>query len=136
MPIYEYQCRSCGHEFEVLQKISDPKLTDCPECHQASLQKKMSAVAFRLKGGGWYETDFKTGDKKNVAGDKPPGEGAAKEGSTKEGSAKEGSAKSDSGDGGGKKQSDDKGSNKNSATGKTETKKSETGKPSGGSSST
>jgi len=68
MPIYEYQCQSCGKELEVLQKISDAPLTECPECGKASLQKKVSAAAFRLKGGGWYETDFKTGNKKNLAG--------------------------------------------------------------------
>ena len=68
MPIYEYQCQSCGKELEALQKISDAPLEDCPACGAASLQKKVSAVAFRLKGGGWYETDFKTGNKKNLAG--------------------------------------------------------------------
>ncbi len=67
MPIYEYQCNQCGHELESLQKISDPPLTDCPECGEASLQKKISAAGFRLKGSGWYETDFKSGSKKNVA---------------------------------------------------------------------
>ncbi len=67
MPIYEYQCNQCGHELESLQKISDPPLTDCPECGEASLQKKISAAGFRLKGGGWYETDFKSGARKNVA---------------------------------------------------------------------
>jgi putative FmdB family regulatory protein len=70
MPIYEYQCQSCGHEFEALQKISDPLLTDCPECRQVTLKKKVSAAAFRLKGGGWYETDFKKTGQKNVAGEK------------------------------------------------------------------
>ena len=69
MPIYEYACRSCGHEFETLQKISDAPLVDCPSCGQAELRKKVSAARFRLKGGGWYETDFKSGDKKNVVGD-------------------------------------------------------------------
>lgn len=69
MPIYEYACSSCGHAMEKLQKISDPPLTDCPECNQATLQKLVSAPGFRLKGGGWYETDFKTGSKKNVSGD-------------------------------------------------------------------
>ncbi|MGQ9427423.1 FmdB family zinc ribbon protein [Gilvimarinus sp. F26214L] len=69
MPIYEYQCQSCNHEFEALQKISDPLLTDCPACEKPELRKKVSAAAFRLKGGGWYETDFKTGKKKNVAGE-------------------------------------------------------------------
>ena len=68
MPIYEYQCQSCGKALEALQKISDEPLLDCPECGQASLKKKVSAAAFRLKGGGWYETDFKTGNKKNLAG--------------------------------------------------------------------
>lgn len=68
MPIYEYQCQSCGKELEALQKISDAPLENCPACGAASLQKKVSAVAFRLKGGGWYETDFKTGNKKNLAG--------------------------------------------------------------------
>lgn len=70
MPIYEYQCQSCGHEFEALQKISDPLLTDCPECQKATLKKKVTAAAFRLKGGGWYETDFKKAGQKNVAGEK------------------------------------------------------------------
>jgi putative FmdB family regulatory protein len=69
MPIYEYQCQDCGEELEVLQKISDPALRDCPACDKPALKKKISAAAFRLKGGGWYETDFKTGDKKkNLAG--------------------------------------------------------------------
>jgi putative FmdB family regulatory protein len=69
MPIYEYQCQSCGHEYEALQKLSDAPLTECPACKQPSLAKKISAAGFRLKGGGWYETDFKSGSKKNVAGD-------------------------------------------------------------------
>ena len=68
MPIYEYQCLACGKELEALQKISDVPLEDCPACGAASLKKKVSAAAFRLKGGGWYETDFKTGNKKNLAG--------------------------------------------------------------------
>ena len=59
MPIYEYQCTNCGHEFETLQKISEDPLKECPECETASLRKKVSAAGFRLKGGGWYETDFK-----------------------------------------------------------------------------
>ncbi len=67
MPIYEYQCQACHHELEALQKISDDLLVDCPACDQPALKKKVSAAAFRLKGGGWYETDFKTGDKKNLA---------------------------------------------------------------------
>ena len=67
MPIYEYQCRECGHELEKLQKISDPPLTECPACGQATLQKRVSAAGFRLKGGGWYETDFKGKDKRKAA---------------------------------------------------------------------
>jgi putative FmdB family regulatory protein len=69
MPIYEYQCGDCQHEFEALQKIADAPLTDCPKCGQVSLVKKVSAAGFRLAGSGWYETDFKSGKKKNIAGD-------------------------------------------------------------------
>ena len=69
MPIYEYQCDDCGHQLEALQKISDDKLTDCPSCEKPALNKLISAVGFRLSGSGWYETDFKTGAKKNLAGD-------------------------------------------------------------------
>ncbi|WIO73393.1 zinc ribbon domain-containing protein [Porticoccaceae bacterium LTM1] len=68
MPIYEYRCVSCGHELEALQKISDAVLTDCPACLKADLKKQISASGFRLTGSGWYETDFKTGKKKNLAG--------------------------------------------------------------------
>jgi putative FmdB family regulatory protein len=69
MPIYEYACKSCEHAFDALQKMSDPKLVDCPECAEPSLRKLLSAPKFRLKGQGWYETDFKTGDKRNIAGE-------------------------------------------------------------------
>lgn len=69
MPIYEYVCQDCSHEMEALQKISDEPLKDCPACAKPSLKKKISAAGFRLKGGGWYETDFKTKGKKNLAGD-------------------------------------------------------------------
>ena len=67
MPIYEYQCQACDAELEALQKMSDEPLVECPSCHKPELKKKISAAAFRLKGGGWYETDFKTGNKKNLA---------------------------------------------------------------------
>lgn len=60
MPFYEYQCRACGAVTEVLQKITDGPLKKCPECGKNQLQKLVSAPVFRLKGGGWYETDFKT----------------------------------------------------------------------------
>ena len=71
MPFYEYQCRHCGHQTEVLQKISAAPLRKCPACGRNGLSKLISAPVFRLKGGGWYETDFK-GDKdrkRNLAGD-------------------------------------------------------------------
>jgi putative FmdB family regulatory protein len=64
MPIYEYRCGSCSHELEALQKISDSPLRKCPECGKLTLRRLISAPVFRLKGGGWYETDFKGGDKK------------------------------------------------------------------------
>lgn len=72
MPIYEYVCRDCGGELERLQRLSDAPLTDCPACGEPTLVKKVSAAGFRLKGGGWYETDFKSSGKKNLAGDKKP----------------------------------------------------------------
>jgi putative FmdB family regulatory protein len=62
MPFYEYQCKSCGHELEAMQKVSDAPLKKCPHCGKTQLQRLMSAPVFRLKGAGWYETDFK-GDK-------------------------------------------------------------------------
>lgn len=66
MPIYEYRCEDCSHELEALQKMSDAPLTVCPECGQSRLKKILSASGFRLKGNGWYETDFKSGKKKNI----------------------------------------------------------------------
>lgn len=69
MPIYEYQCQDCGHELEKIQRMSDPVLVDCPACEQPRLKKLISAAAFRLKGSGWYETDFKQDKKRNLAGD-------------------------------------------------------------------
>ena len=69
MPIYEYQCRECGHRLEKLQKMSDAPLIQCPACGAQSLTKLVSAAGFRLKGGGWYETDFKKEGRRNLAGD-------------------------------------------------------------------
>lgn len=66
MPIYEYECRSCGHQLEAIQKMSDAALKTCPACAQDALKKRISAAGFRLSGSGWYETDFKTGSKKNL----------------------------------------------------------------------
>lgn len=67
MPIYEYCCEDCGHKLEKLQKMSDAPLTDCPKCKSQGLRKLISAAGFRLSGSGWYETDFKNGNKKNLA---------------------------------------------------------------------
>ena len=67
MPIYEYVCNECGHEFDALQKFSDAPLKTCPACSKESLKKKISAAGFRLSGSGWYETDFKSDRKKNLA---------------------------------------------------------------------
>ena len=73
MPIYEYCCRECDHSLEVIQKLADAPLTDCPACSRPTLKKQVSAPSFRLSGRGWYETDFKTGDKKNIAGENADG---------------------------------------------------------------
>ena len=69
MPIYEYRCDACGHMLDVLQKISDDPLKECPECRKAALRRLVSAPTFRLKGAGWYETDFKSDKerKRNLA---------------------------------------------------------------------
>ena len=66
MPIYEYKCSKCEHQFEVIQRFSDNPVEICPECNKKAVSKLVSAPSFRLKGGGWYETDFKTGSKKNI----------------------------------------------------------------------
>ncbi len=101
MPIYEYRCQSCGHELEKLQKLSDPPLVDCPECGRAELTKLISAAGFRLKGGGWYETDFKKDNKRNLAGDgkkesKSEGQSESKEKKGEKKSTSSGSDKSGS----------------------------------------
>jgi putative FmdB family regulatory protein len=87
MPFYEYQCNNCGHALEAMQKVSDAPLKKCPQCGKPQLQKLMSAPVFRLKGGGWYETDFKSDqDSKRNLADRP--EDAPKE-DKKEGAAAE-----------------------------------------------
>ena len=97
MPIYEYQCQACENTLEALQKISDAPLVNCPKCGEPALRKKVSAPAFRLKGSGWYETDFKTGNKKNLSGG---GDGASSGsdtsggGESKSGESKTGDSKS------------------------------------------
>jgi putative FmdB family regulatory protein len=69
MPIYEYACSSCEHRFDELQKVSEAALVHCPKCNEPALRKLLSAPKFRLKGQGWYETDFKTGNKRNLHGE-------------------------------------------------------------------
>lgn len=66
MPIYEYACKKCGHRLDALQKMNDDPLIDCPECNEAQLKRLLSAPRFRLKGKGWYETDFKKDNQRNV----------------------------------------------------------------------
>lgn len=95
MPFYEYQCNNCGHRLEVLQKLSDEPLIYCPKCNEASLKKLISAAAFRLKGSGWYETDFKNNDKKP---DKPENkEASSKSTDSKSDKSNSANAKSDNG---------------------------------------
>jgi putative FmdB family regulatory protein len=84
MPIYAYQCTECRHEVEVLQKISDAPLTECPSCHRSSMVKQVTAAGFQLKGSGWYVTDFRGN-----------GSGKAKEGKPADGKPAEGEAKPD-----------------------------------------
>jgi putative FmdB family regulatory protein len=78
MPIYEYRCNACGHELEKIQRMSDEPLTDCPDCGEHRLRRLVSAPGFRLKGGGWYETDFKKDGKRNLH-DSTAGGGASKD---------------------------------------------------------
>jgi putative FmdB family regulatory protein len=91
MPIYEYACSSCEHRFDELQKVSEAALVHCPECNEPALRKLLSAPKFRLKGQGWYETDFKTGDKRNLHSDtdaKPKPSGGTPKDTTAKGSDK------------------------------------------------
>ena len=67
MPIYEYRCESCSHRLEKLQRMSEGDMVDCPECRKPALKRLVSASAFSLKGSGWYETDFKKDNKRNLA---------------------------------------------------------------------
>lgn len=85
MPIYEYRCKSCGHELEKLQRMNDPVLTDCPACNQSELKRLVSAARFRLKGSGWYETDFKKGNKKNLHDSGDSESGASESGTSDSG---------------------------------------------------
>jgi putative FmdB family regulatory protein len=96
MPIYEYQCSLCGHQLEVLQKVSDDPLTECPNCHKASLNKLISSTSFQLKGTGWYVTDFRDKGKPKSS---PPKDGES--GSSSHGDSGSSAPSSDSGKTGG-----------------------------------
>jgi putative FmdB family regulatory protein len=96
MPFYEYQCANCGHALEAMQKVSDAPLKKCPDCGKSQLKKLMSAPVFRLKGGGWYETDFKSDqdNKRNLA-DRPEADAPKEEKKeTSDTAPKEGAAES------------------------------------------
>jgi putative FmdB family regulatory protein len=114
LPIYEYACNACDHQLDALQKLSDAPLAECPSCGKPGLQRLLSAPRFRLKGQGWYETDFKTDKQRNIAGDKEPAkaDGGNKEAGTSE-AGKSDAGKSDAG---------------KSEAGKSEASKPETGK--------
>jgi putative FmdB family regulatory protein len=86
MPIYEYECDHCGDRIEVIQRMGDPPRTECATCHTHSLRKLVSRAAFRLKGTGWYETDFKTQPKKSKEPQKEPKDSVPKEASALESS--------------------------------------------------
>ncbi len=94
MPIYAYACKKCDHTLDALQKIADAPLVDCPSCGEASLKRLLSAPRFRLKGQGWYETDFKKDNQRNIAGDKDNTKKDSKKDSksTKKSSSKESTA--------------------------------------------
>jgi putative FmdB family regulatory protein len=116
MPIYEYRCDACGHRLDVLQKISDDPLKQCPECREVALRRLVSAPAFRLKGGGWYETDFKSDKerKRNLAesGDRKAADGGGAKSSGGEAKPAKPDTKKESGTGSAAKaeKSGDKGS--------------------------
>ena len=103
MPIYEYACQECHHRLDALQKVADAPLVDCPECGKPALRRQLSAPRFRLKGQGWYETDFKKDNQRNLHGDKEPAKekdknksGDDKGDKTKSKSAETGTSKADS----------------------------------------
>lgn len=77
MPIYAYKCESCGHAKDVLQKISDQPLNDCPSCGQPTFRKQLTAAGFQLKGSGWYVTDFRGGNNGATGAPAPAADSAA-----------------------------------------------------------
>lgn len=120
MPIYPYVCSACGHEFDMLQKVSEDALKHCPECGEHSLRKKLTAAAFHLKGTGWYETDFKNkGTEKDQKEDQKPGQ---KEAGKDDAKGKKEGKKDDS------KASDKKSTDKTPSTTSSQSKKNESKK--------
>ena len=111
MPIYPYVCTECGHEFDALQKISDDPLRECPACGKPGLRKRLTAPAFKLKGTGWYETDFKHGNKGGKTVEKTEGGDSKNE---KSGPAKD-TAKTEGKEGSGGKSESSGGESKSSA---------------------
>ncbi|CAB3640155.1 FmdB family zinc ribbon protein [Paraburkholderia rhynchosiae] len=96
MPIYAYRCESCGFGKDVLQKMSDAQLTQCPECGKDSFRKQVTAAGFQLKGSGWYVTDFRGGNNGAGAPAKPDANGASNAGPGENAAAaNDGAAKSD-----------------------------------------
>jgi putative FmdB family regulatory protein len=94
MPIYAYRCADCGHTKDVLQKISDAPLVDCPACGAPSLRKQLTAAGFQLKGSGWYATDFRNGSsaKSSDESAKPGGDAAKTDSGTDAGKPSDSSA--------------------------------------------
>jgi putative FmdB family regulatory protein len=103
MPLYEYECKKCGHRFEKIQKFSDKMVTKCPECG-GRVEQTISAPAVQFKGSGWYVTDYAkkpssasgSGDSKDKKDDKAKSDGGSKDSSSKEGGPKESSSKGSS----------------------------------------
>ena len=96
MPIYAYICKNCDHDLDALQKMADAPLVDCPSCGEPELKRQLSAPRFRLKGQGWYETDFKKGNQRNIAGDNDTSKSDKSDKADKSDSKKADSKKSDS----------------------------------------
>jgi putative FmdB family regulatory protein len=80
VPLYEYQCKDCGHRFEKIQKFSDPLVTDCPKCGKPSVEQMISAPAVQFKGSGWYVTDYASKKSGSNSGNNASGEGKSGEG--------------------------------------------------------
>ncbi len=96
MPIYEYQCHGCGETFEALRKLSDPPLDACRLCGEGDVRRLVSAPAFRLKGEGWYETDFKKNNQRNLVRGDGDGGGSGEGGKSEAGANGGSEAKNDS----------------------------------------